>query len=187
MDHAEDGARIAAALAGWLDRLTFADQTTDEVTALLIDSVADWAMAQSWRVYRRGASVMPLPPPYSHRHSVLDIACARAAGAPIVIEVDHSDRQRSVDKLLREAAAGRIPVWLRWGHRRFEPPPAPVTMVAFRVSSRTGPGATGRVHSRLPTDRPAPVHTVTDVEVGEQVALFTTSAPPGRPDQRPDG
>ncbi|MBE1490582.1 hypothetical protein [Plantactinospora soyae] len=185
MDDAEEGTRIGAALDGWLDRLTFTDQTSDEVTALLIDSVAAWAMAQGWRVYRRAASVMPLPPPYTHKHSIVDIGCARTAGAPVVIEVDHSDRQRSIDKLLLEAAAGRIPVWLRWSDRRFEPPPAPVTMVTFRVTSRSGPDGTGRRYSKASaTDRPAPSHTLGQTaEPGEQVDLFTTPTPPGRPDR----
>ena len=49
----------------------------DEVTALLVDATEEWALAQGWRVYRRAASVLPLPPPYETRHSVLDLACAR--------------------------------------------------------------------------------------------------------------
>ena len=185
MDDAEEGTRIGAALDGWLDRLTFTDQTSDEVTALLIDSVAAWAMAQGWRVYRRAASVMPLPPPYTHKHSIVDIGCARTAGSPVVIEVDHSDRQRSIDKLLLEAAAGRVPIWLRWGDRRFEPPPKPVIMVTFRVTSRAGPDGTGRWYSKLPvTDRPAPSHIFRQgAEPGEQVDLFTAPTPPSPPDQ----
>ncbi|MEE6263271.1 hypothetical protein [Plantactinospora sonchi] len=188
MDGAEDGARIGAELTGWLARVTFTDQTTDEVTELLIDSVAAWAMAQGWRVYRRAASVMPLPPPYAHRHSIVDIGCAREAGHPVVVEVDHSDRRRTVDKLRLEAAAGRIPIWVRWGDRRFEPPPSPITMVPFQVSSRTGPGRTGRLHSRLSTPhRPAPAHTVSEGGPVEQVDLFTTGRSDGRhaPTARP--
>lgn len=177
MEDAEEGTRLGAALTGWLDRLTFTDQTDDEVTALLIDSAAAWAMAQGWRVYRRAASVMPLPPPYGHRHSIVDIGCARATGAPVVIEVDHSVRQRSIDKLGLEAAAGRIPIWLRWGDRRFEPPPAPITMVPFRVTARSGTDRTGRRYSRLPvSDRPPPSHSVRDAESVEQVDLFAARA-----------
>ncbi|MFY1692160.1 hypothetical protein [Plantactinospora sp. WMMB782] len=174
MDQAEEGARIGAALSGWLGRLTFTDQTDDEVTVLLIDSVAAWAKAQGWRVYRRAASVMPLPPPYEHRHSIVDVGCARPDGAPVVVEVDHSDRRRSVDKLRLEAAAGRIALWLRWGERRFDPPPAPITMVPFRVTSRPdAPQGSGRRYSRLPaTDRPPPAHLAGEVELGEQVDLF---------------
>src|SRR5262245_42588782 len=104
-----------ASLAAWLARLTFDNRTTDQVTALVIDAVVEWAGDQGWRVYRRAPSVVPLPPPYSRQHSVLDVACARPAGPPVVVEVDHSNRRRTVDKLLAEAEAGRIPIWVRWG------------------------------------------------------------------------
>lgn len=184
VDEAEERVRIGAALTGWLDRLTFIDQTSDEVTALLIDSVAAWAMAQGWRVYRRAASVMPLPPPFAHRHSIVDVGCARTGGVPIVIEVDHSDRQRSIDKLQLETAAGRMALWLRWGERRLDPPPAPITMVPIRVTARPGPDGAGRLYSRLPaTDRPAPAHLPGNVEPGEQADLFTAPGVPGQPEE----
>ncbi|MEQ4300295.1 hypothetical protein ABNF97_02680 [Plantactinospora sp. B6F1] len=183
MDQAEEGARIGATLTGWLNRLTFTDQTGDEVTVLLIDSVAAWALAQGWRVYRRAASVMRLPPPYEHRHSIVDVGCARPDGAPVVVEVDHSDRRRSIDKLELEAAAGRIAVWLRWGDRPFEAPPAPIAMVPFRVTSRAGRNGSGRWYSRLPaTQRPAPAHLVGDVALGEQVDLFPAPGTADQPD-----
>lgn len=178
VDHAEEGARIAADLTGWLARLAFTDQTTNEVTNLLIDSVAAWAMAQGWRVYRRAASVMPLPPPYAHRKSIVDLGCARPAGAPVVVEVDHSDRRRTIEKLRLEAEAGRIPIWVRWGERGLEPAPAPIATVAFHVSSRPGPGRVGRLHSRSSaTHRPAPMHSRTEIRAAEQVDLFATTVP----------
>jgi hypothetical protein len=151
-------------LAAWLDRLTFADRTADEVTALLVDAAEAWALAQGWRVYRRAASVLPLPPPYQMRHSVLDLACARPAGPPVVIEVDHTDRRRTVEKLLAEVAAGREALWIRWGTGRFEPPPADITLVPCVVTHRRGPKGGGMLHSHFPTrDRPPPAHTtVTD-------------------------
>jgi hypothetical protein len=180
MDRVEDGERVAADLADWVSALTFVDQGTNEVTALLIDSVAAWAADRGWRVYRRAASVLPLPAPYSHRHSVLDIACARPAGPPVVVEVDRADRQRSVDKLLAEAAAGRIGIWLRWGNRGFAPPPLPVRMVACPVTTRPGRGGSGPLHSRVPaSDRPAPRHTIAEVRVDRQADLFAD--PPGPP------
>jgi hypothetical protein len=128
----------AAALNDWLDRLTFTDLSGDEVTARLIDEVAAWGDAQGWRVYRRAPSVVPLPPPLERQHSVLDVACARPDGPPVVIEIDHTDRRRTVDKLLAEARAGRVPIWVRWGTGRFHPPPPPVTMVICAVTRRAG-------------------------------------------------
>ncbi|MFD0823027.1 hypothetical protein ACFQ0D_32950, partial [Micromonospora zhanjiangensis] len=139
MDLGQDGERVAASLAHRLDRLTFTDLVADEVTARLIAAVVDWAGAEGWRVYRRAASVLPLPPPLSGRQSVLDVACARPGRRPVVVEVDHTDRRRTVDKLLAEAGAGRIPIWLRWGVPGFTAPPAPIRMVTVEVTRRNGP------------------------------------------------
>jgi hypothetical protein len=168
-----NGEQVVASLADWISKLTFLDQDADEVTALLVEAVVAWGMGHGWRVYRRAPSVMPLPPPYEHRRSCLDVACARPAGAPIVIEVDRADRRRSIDKLLAEAEAGRIAIWVRWGSGRWDPPPLPVRMVSCRVTSRRGPGGRGRLHSLLQaSDRPAPMHTVVDVGPAQQGDLF---------------
>jgi hypothetical protein len=173
MELAEDAGRVAASLADWLDALTFVDQGADQVTALLADSVAAWAAGQGWRVYPRAPSVMTLPAPFSHRHSFLDVACARPEGAPVAVEIDRADRRRTVDKLLAEAAAGRVAIWLRWGGSRFEPPPLPVRMVTFRVTTRRGLAGGERLHSRLPaSDRPAPTHSAGAVAGSEQAGLF---------------
>ena len=171
MDGAEDRERVVAALAERLSRLTFMDKRADEVTALLVETVVDWAAGQGWRVYRRAASVMPLPPPYAHRRSVVDVACARPSGPPVVVEVDRSERQRTVDKLRAEIAAGRIGIWVRWGDRDPGPPPAGVPVVAYRVTSHRAPGG-GRVHSRHAADRPAPSHHTGEVTSASQPELF---------------
>jgi hypothetical protein len=173
MERTVDAERLARSLDDWLAGLTFADRSTDEVTGLLVDAVAEWAADQGWRVYRRAASVLPLPPPYDHQHSYLDVACARPDGAPIAIEIDHTDRRRTVDKLLAEAAAGRVAIWVRWGSRRFEPPPPPVAMVTCAVTSRTGPDRRRRLHSRSAgAQRSAPDHTAMDLGPAEQPDLF---------------
>ena len=129
----------------------FAELTTEQVTARIIDEVVAWGRGHGWRVYRRAASVVPLPPPLERQHSVLDVACARADGPPLAIEVDHSDRRRTVEKLLAEAEAGRVPIWVRWGAGPFREPPSPVRMVTVEVARR------GHVHHRRP-ERPPPPH-----------------------------
>src|SRR5436305_7826556 len=102
--------------------------------------------ARGWRVYRRAPSVLSLPPPMDRQRSVLDVACARPDGPPIAIEVDHTDRRRTVEKLLAEAATGRVPLWIRWGTGRFAAPPAPIHLVTFEVTRRKGvPGRYARV------------------------------------------
>ena len=181
MDVADDGEQVAAALADRLERLGFVDLTADEGTARIIESVAAWAADQGWRVYRRAPSVLPLPPPMSDRHSVLDVACARPAGPPVVVEVDHTDRRRTVDKLLAEAEAGRVAIWVRWGTGRFAAPPPPVHMVTCEVTRHQGAPGRGRLHSRpAGHELPPPVHSAGGGSA-DAVALpieFTAAPPP---------
>src|SRR4051794_19704069 len=135
METADDGTRTAAALAAWLDPPTLPDPPPHRVTATIIDAIVDWGRAQQWRVYRRPPSVFPLPPPLKG-NSVLDVGCARPGAQAVAIEVDRLDRRRTVDKLLAEAAAGRLAIWVRWGAGPFTPPPLPVHLVT-REASRT--------------------------------------------------
>jgi hypothetical protein len=69
-----------------------------------------------------------------HRHSVVDVACARPSAPPVVVEVDRADRARTVEKLIAEAAAGRVPIWVRWGTGGFAAPPAEIHLVTFEVT-----------------------------------------------------
>lgn len=134
----DDGPAVAADLADRLGRLTFADLTADDATGVIIDAVAAWGGDRGWRVYRRAPSVVTLPPPMERRHSVVDVACARPDGRPVVVEVDHTHRGRTVEKLLAEARAGRVAIWVRWGTGRFTEPPAPVHMVTLAAARRAG-------------------------------------------------
>ena len=167
MERADDGAAVAASLESSLDALTFTNLAADEVSTRLIESVTGWARAQGWRVYRRAPSVVRLPPPMQHRHSVVDVACARPSAPPIVVEVDRADRGRTLEKLIAEAAAGRVPIWLRWGTGGFTVPPPEIHLVTFEVTRASG----GRF-TRVPTpDLPAPRHSTTRVETTTAVEL----------------
>ena len=150
METADDGTRQAHSLAACLGDLHFADLPESQAALRIIEAVAGWGAAQGWRVYRRAPSVFPLPPPLTGT-SVLDVAFARPAGQPIAVEVDRLDRQRTVDKLLAEAAAGRLAIWVRWGAGPFRPPPLPVHLV-------TRPAARAKGTWHTVTDRPAPQH-----------------------------
>ncbi|WIM93925.1 hypothetical protein ACTOB_005919 [Actinoplanes oblitus] len=164
MDTADDGTSTARSLGAWLDRLSFTDLSEGDATARLIDAIVEWAGRQGWRVYRRAPSVVPLPPPM-RGSSVLDVACARPGGAaPIAIEVDRTDRQRTVDKLLAEAAAGRLAIWVRWGPGPFPPPPLPVHLVTRQAARRSGKWHTV-------SERPAPDHSVAAPVVAEAEEL----------------
>ena len=160
MDTADDGTRTAGSLATWLKALQFADLATDRAQARVIDAVVEWGEAQGWRVYRRAPSVFPLPPPLNG-NSVLDVACARPGAQPIAIEVDRLDRQRTVDKLLAEAAAGRIAIWVRWGTGPFTAPPLPVHQVSREAARGHGTwhtvaGLPPPRHSAAPIDASDP-------------------------------
>lgn len=150
MDNADDGTRTARELTAWLSGVHFADLAEAQVTARVIDAVVAWGESRGWRVYRRAPSVFPLPAPLRGT-SVLDVACARPDGPPIAIEVDRLDRQRTVDKLLAEAAAGRLAIWVRWGAGPFVAPPLPVHLVTREASRSRGTWHTV-------ADLPAPRH-----------------------------
>ncbi|HEY0535310.1 MAG TPA: hypothetical protein VGD29_27300 [Actinoplanes sp.] len=147
---ADDGTQTSRSLEQWLGALTFADLTADQVTARLVDEVARWGETQGWRIYRRAPSVFPLPPPL-RGNSVVDVACARPGAQPIVVEVDRLERQRTVDKLLAEAAAGRLAILVRWGSGPFTPPPLPVHLVIREAARQRG-------HWHTVVDLPAPRH-----------------------------
>ncbi|WP_238016399.1 nuclear transport factor 2 family protein [Dactylosporangium sp. AC04546] len=172
----------AAQLASWLDRLTFSDCTDARVTRLVITAVEDWGRSLGWRVYPRAASVVPLPPPYEQRRSVVDVGFARADGSPVVVEIDHADRRRTLDKLAAEAAAGRLALWVRWGSGRFATPPDGVHLVALRATSRTPLGGGERLWSRTPeADRPAPEHSDATPAAWTATALDQGRDRPDRP------
>jgi len=146
----DDGTQTSRSLEQWLGTLTFADLTTDQVTARLVDEVTRWGEQQGWRVYRRAPSVFPLPAPL-RGNSVVDVACARPGAQPIVVEIDRLERRRTVDKLLAEAAAGRLAILVRWGSGPFTPPPLPVHLVVREAARQRG-------HWHTVADLPAPEH-----------------------------
>jgi hypothetical protein len=160
----DDGTRTADSLALWLAALSFTDLAETQAQARIIDAVAAWAEDMGWRVYRRAPSVFPLPPPLKG-NSVLDVACARPDGQqPIAVEVDRLDRQRTVDKLLAEAAAGRLAIWVRWGAGPFNEPPMPVHLVTREASKSRGTWHTA-------ADIPAPRHSEAPIDTADPEEL----------------
>jgi hypothetical protein len=164
VDSQADHDRVVASLETRIEALTFTDLDEDGVTALLSGTVVAWAEGNGWKVYRRAPSVVPLPPPYQHRHSYVDVGVARPGGTPIVVEIDRTDRRRTRDKLLAESAAGRLAIWIRWGSRAPDPAPEPIHLISCAVTS-----APGRRYSREADHvRPAPVHS--DLRVADMRA-----------------
>ncbi|MEV4411691.1 hypothetical protein [Catellatospora sp. NPDC049609] len=172
----DDAERVAASLTQWLGTVTFENRAADQVTDLLVEAVLAWGAAQGWRVYRRAKSVVPLPPPYADRHSWVDVGIARPGLAPIVVEVDQSDRKRTLEKLTAEAGQGRVALWLRWGPGPFHAPPAPVRLVSYQVAARKD--ASGkRLFTTATAERPAPVHSGVELSSADQGDLFGFDPP----------
>ncbi|WP_246158992.1 hypothetical protein [Catellatospora sichuanensis] len=172
----DDSDRVAGSLQAWLATVTFTDRDADQVTELLTEAVLAWGSAQGWRVYRRARSVVKLPPPYEDRHSWVDVGVARSGEAPIVVEIDQSERRRTLEKLTAEAAEGRVAVWLRWGTGPFTAPDGLVRLVTCEVTSRKD--ASGRrLFSAPVAARPAPVHSGIDLAAADQGDLFATGGP----------
>lgn len=167
----EDADQLAGSLTSRLASVSFVDRTADEVTELLIEAVKGWATDAGWRVYRKARSVLPLPPPYADRHSFVDVGIARADAAPVVVEIDRSDRKRTIEKLVAEADAGRVALWVRWGSGPFAVPPLPVRLVQCPVVARRGEHSQ-RLFSSPVEELPAPVHSGVDLAQAEQSDLF---------------
>jgi hypothetical protein len=167
----EDADRVARSLASWIASVSFTDREADQVTEFLTEAVVWWAQEQGWRPYRHARSVVKLPPPMGQLHSFVDVGIARAKGAPIVVEIDRSDRKRTLEKLAEEAAHGRVALWLRWGTGTFATPPEPVRLIPRPVEARRT--ADGRkVFSTPAVDKPAPRHSGVDLSHAEQSDLF---------------
>ncbi len=167
-----EAVRLAASLQAWLGRtLSFVDRDADQATELVINGVVGWGEGQGWRVYRKARSVFPLPPPYDDRHSFVDVGIARTDAAPVVVEVDRSDRKRTLEKLAAEAAVGRVALWVRWGTGPFTDPIPPVLLVPFRVVARRGEHG-HRVFSTPGDELPPPEHSAVDLTGSEQADLF---------------
>jgi len=170
-----DAERVADSLSRWIASMSFVDRDADELTELLIEAVIWWAQEEGWRAYRKARSVVALPPPFEHRHSFVDVGIARRDGQPIVVEIDRSDRKRTLEKLAAEAEQGRVALWLRWGTGAFAAPPAPVRLIPCHVEARKT--ADGRkVFSTPPGDKPAPRHSGVDLGHAEQTGLFENGA-----------
>ncbi|GAA1416334.1 hypothetical protein ACFQZ4_48580 [Catellatospora coxensis] len=172
----DDADAVASSLQAWLAAVSFTDCDADQVTELLTEAVLAWGTAQEWRVYRRARSVVKLPPPYEDRHSWVDVGVARSGLPPIVVEIDQSERRRTLEKLAAEAAEGRVAVWLRWGTGPFAVPALPVRLATCPVSGRKD--ASGRRLFSAPVAvRPAPSHSGAALGEADQGDLFAADGP----------
>lgn len=157
MDLTLRSTRAAESLTRWLAPLSFTDWSAPRVTSTLTQGVVDWGVAHCWRVRREVPSIAGLPGAHPDRPGYLDVVCERLDGPPIAIEIDRTDKQWSARKLLCEADAGVVAVWVRWGSPRTWIVPHPVALVDILTTRRR---VSGRLlYSRAEVDAavaPAP-------------------------------
>lgn len=152
MDLALRSSRAAESLTRWLVPLTFTDWSAPRVTAALTRGVVDWGVAHGWRVRREVPSIAGLPGSHPDRPGYLDVVCERLGAPPIAVEIDRTDKQWSSRKLLCEADAGAVAVWVRWGSPRTWIVPHPVALVDIPTTRRR---VSGRLlYSRAEVDAP---------------------------------
>ncbi|MEV4167359.1 hypothetical protein [Nonomuraea dietziae] len=144
--------RAGMSLARWLGPLAFTDWSAARVTSELTRAIVAWGTARGWRVRCEVPSLAGLPGSHPDRPGYLDVVCERLGAPPIAIEIDQTDKASSVRKLVAEAEAGVVPVWVRWGDPVGQVVPAPVALVVIETPYRLA-GPTGRrLYSRAAVD-----------------------------------
>lgn len=172
MDLAERSARATASLSRYLLPLTFTDWSAARVTAELTRRIVAWGVDHGWRVRREVPSIAGLPGAHPDRSGYLDIVCERINEPPIVIEIDRTDKQWSSRKLLCEADAGAVAIWVRWNDAKTWIIPAGVAVVQVLTTTHRGPGGR-RLYSRtIPVDPP---------EQSQSTVAIPTQRSPHRP------
>ncbi len=86
--------------------------TTTEITRAIIR----WSLARGWPVRTEARVGLLARSAADPRLGYIDAIVRRGNGQPdLAIEIDSTDKQWSVDKLLHAAVAGMDAVWVRWG------------------------------------------------------------------------
>jgi hypothetical protein len=99
-------------LARALFRLQTSTLTTAAMTARITRAVVEWAASNGWAARTEARVAVG----EETRLGFVDVIVLRRPAAPdIAIEIDSTDKPWSVDKLRHAAAAGMVPVWIRWG------------------------------------------------------------------------
>jgi hypothetical protein len=147
MDLAERASQEAESLSRHLLPLSFTDRPSTWVTDELTRWVVGWGVDNGWRVRREVLSIAGLSMTRPDRSGYLDVVCERHGHPPIVIEIDRSNKTWSTHKLLGEAQAGAIALWVRWSG--VHPPTLPPTIGVVRVPTTVRRIDGQRMHSRV--------------------------------------
>ncbi|MGW4413066.1 hypothetical protein ACWEJ6_54610 [Nonomuraea sp. NPDC004702] len=185
--------RAGQSLSRWLAPMAFTDWSAARVTSELTRAIVVWGVGHQWRVRCEVPSLAGLPGAHPDRPGYLDVVCERLDGPPIAIEIDQHDKPWSLRKLLAEAQAGVVPVWVRWGEPGTRAVPAPVALVELATPYRLA-GPTGRrLYSKVavaPQPLPAPENSAAAAADVAPVARCRATTKEGQPcsiDARPSG
>jgi hypothetical protein len=118
-----DGSAVAATLEQRLQarsdavRAAVAGGSIPAGTRVLTKLIERWAHAHGcgerrWRCHRE--VFVPVTPAGARLSGIVDLVVERPGLADLVIEVDSTNKARSVDKLRFAQRAGGVPIWVRW-------------------------------------------------------------------------
>ena len=126
-------AELAMSLDRHLRSLCLAGLTSKEVTSLLTAETARWARQYRRRVtFEAPARVTRQGRGGRKYRGRLDLLCTSWFKRAIAIEIDRANKTWSVDKLLAEADAGNIALWVRWAGTSMIEVPAVIGLVDIR-------------------------------------------------------
>ncbi|AEV87853.1 hypothetical protein ACWT_6840 [Actinoplanes sp. SE50] len=100
------------------------------MTALVTEHVAAWADGQGWHVAREVPARIARQTRNGPYQARLDMMCQRPGNLPpVAIEIDRTGKVWSLRKLVAEADAGAVALWVRWRGRTRIAIPADIGLV----------------------------------------------------------
>lgn len=132
---ANEAERLRQSLAGWLALVDASGLTSKQTTKLLTDSISEWAMRRRWRVELEAPALVERMSVNGPMRGRLDLLCTRRwRRAAVAIEIDRAHKRWSLDKLVAEADAGNIALWVRWRGASVIDAPPNVGLVDIRAT-----------------------------------------------------
>ncbi|MGW5441414.1 hypothetical protein [Nocardia asteroides] len=126
---------LAQSLRHWLTPVRASGLTSTQTTKLITAHTLEWAHSKRWQTSTEVPALIERTingRVYSGR---VDVVCERSWWRPpIAIEIDRANKSWSVDKLVAEAEAGHVALWVRWrGETVIDLPPT-VGLVDIRAT-----------------------------------------------------
>ncbi|UGT58866.1 hypothetical protein [Nocardia asteroides] len=132
----EETEKWTRSLADWLAPVRATGLTSSQTTALITAHTLEWARSKRWKPATEVPALIERSSANGRTYrGRLDVVCERSWWRPpIAIEIDRANKRWSLDKLIAEADAGHVALWVRWhGDTVIEVPPR-VGLVDIRDS-----------------------------------------------------